>query len=233
MPTHLMLGQTHVGKLHAENQDAILTRKIVREGPPYEIQLIGVADGISGSLYGGSVARWLMRGHFDGDAVFPEGVNDIGTQFASFLRGLHAQFIKEFADIPDMLSSGAALSVACLWDDSAICAWSGDCPVFLTIPQYGKLTTRQVSIADSVRGTRALSDCFGAHAPFSFKQQAFSVPHGGIVTIASDGAQSDEFTLNDLYQKKPFNALRMQEVINTARKYPRCDDVSIVACKRE
>lgn len=228
-----MFGKTHVGKLHAENQDAILIRKIVREGPPHEIHLIGVADGISGSFYGGSVARWLMRNHFDHDAVFPEGVIDIWTQLASFLRGLHAQFIKEFADMPDMLSSGAALSVACLWDDSAICAWVGDCPVFLSIPQDGKLMTSQVSIADSIRGGRALTDCFGAHAPFNFKQKELAVPHGGILTITSDGAQSDEFTLNHLYQKKSFNALCLQEVINTARKFPKCDDVSIVACKRE
>jgi hypothetical protein len=115
----------------------------------------------------------------------------------------------------------------------------GACPVFLTIPQNGKLTTRQVPIADSVRGSRALTDCFGAHAPFSFKKQELSVPHRGIVTIASDGGQSDEFTLNDplpeetVQRSIPAGRHQRYQKISDTRKYPKCDDVRIVACKQE
>ncbi|MFZ4395144.1 MAG: hypothetical protein ACOYOU_05890 [Kiritimatiellia bacterium] len=233
MPTHSMFGKSHVGRTHADNQDEVLARQISRMETPRDIHLIGVADGISRSPFGGSVARWIMRKHLDCDAVFPTGLNNIGTQFATFVRGLHAQFLREFEGVPDMLASGASLSLACLWEDVAICGWAGDCPVFLSVPQERKLTTTQVSLPDIARVSHDLTDCFGANSPFNFKVKELAVPHGGILTIASDGAQSDAFTLNDLYQKNASNLACLQTVIDAARKYPTCDDVSIVACKRE
>jgi serine/threonine protein phosphatase PrpC len=233
MLTHYMFGKTHVGKTHADNQDEIVIRKITRVSIPNEIYLIGVADGISRSSYGGSVARWLVRNHFECDAIFLDAGTDIGNQFEAYLHGIHAQFLKEFGGMPDMLSSGASLSMACLWDEFAICLWAGDCPVFMTVPQGRELTTRQISIPDTHRVSHELTDCFGAHMPFSIKRRELTVPHGGILTITSDGAQSDEFTLNDLYGRMPVSPTCMQDVIDTALKYPKCDDVSIVACKRE
>ena len=233
MPTHSIFGRTQVGKTHADNQDEILIRKINRVDAPHEIHLIGVADGISRCPYGGSVARWIMRKHLESAEVFPKGENDIGARFMTFIRGLHVKFLAEFADLPDMLSSGASLSLAVLWDDVAVCGWAGDCPIFLSVPLGRKLTTTQVSLPDIDRVSHALTDCFGANLPFNFKVKELAVPHGGILTIASDGAQSDAFTLNDLYQKKSSNLTCLQTVIDAARKYPTCDDVSIVACKRE
>lgn len=233
MPTHSIFGKTQVGKKHADNQDSISTRTVNRVDIPSEVYLIGVADGISRSPYGGSVARWIMRKHLDCDAIFPEGVSNIGMKFMTFVRGLHAQFLTEVADTPDMLASGASLSLAVLWDDVAVCGWAGDCPIFLTVPQGRTFKTAQVSVPDIDRVSHALTDCFGANSPFNFKVKEFAVPHGGILTIVSDGAQSDTFTLNDLYQKKASNLTCLQTIIDAARKYPNCDDVSIVACKRE
>lgn len=230
---HIMFGKTHVGKMHVDNQDEIVTRRIRREGNPFEIHMVGVADGISQTPYGGSVARWLMRKHMEVDPIFPESECDIGRKFVKYLCDLHAQFAREFAAQPDMLGSGASLSVACVWEDSAICAWAGDCPIFLTVPKGKKLATNQISIPDTHRVTRQLTDCFGAQMPFAFKKRMLTVPEGGILTIASDGAQSDEFTLNDLYQAKSLTPFSLQEVVDTALKHPKCDDVSIVACKRE
>lgn len=231
MSTHIMFGKTHVGKMHADNQDEIIIRRIDR-ADDQAIYVIGVADGISQTPYGGSVARWL-RTRLTADVIFAEGACDVGREFAKYLRELHGLFLKEFEDQSDMLSSGASLSVACLWGDSAVCAWAGDCPIFVTIPKGKKLSTSQISVPDAHRVTRQLTDCFGAHMPFDFKQREFNLPQGGILTIASDGAQSDEFTLTDLYQKGSLNPICLQEVIDTALKYPKCDDVSIVACKRE
>jgi serine/threonine protein phosphatase PrpC len=206
MLIHSMFGKTHVGKMHPDNQDEIITRRIIREGCQ-EVQLIGVADGISQTPYGGSVARWLMRKHLEVDSIFSESECDIGREFVKYLCELNTQFSKEFEAQPDMLRSGASLSVACLWGDSAICVWAGDCPIFLTVPKGKKLLTNQISIPDAHRVTRQLTDCFGANMPFAFKKREFTVPEGGILTIASDGAQSDEFTLNDLYQAKSLTPL--------------------------
>ena len=75
-------------------------------------------------------------------------------------------------------------------------------------------------------------NCFGADVAFNPERQDVSLPPGGILTISSDGAQCDEFVLNDLYRKNPVTSETLQKVVDAALRHPRSDDVSIVAGQR-
>ncbi len=232
MAVYTVMGKTHVGHTHAENQDRILKRCIVTPHDQEDIYLLGVVDGISGARHGGSVAKWLVEQHLEVDEIFDlDSSESVFEQFHSYLLELREKFRAEFAKIPDMLESGAALCIACLQGDRGVCFWLGDSPAFLTQAKGKKKTTLQLTTPDYDRITGSLTDWFGDRPPFNIKRNEFAMSSGDILTVTSDGAQCDEYVLSDLYKREPFMPVTLQGVIKAALRYPRSDDVSIVAAQ--
>lgn len=145
-------------------------------------------------------------------------------------RGANA--MADFATIPDMLGSAAAMSMACLCGDRGVCFWVGDCPAFLTTGQGRKVVTVQLTIPDYDTITKSLTDWFGTYSAFDLKRKDFEMSPSDILTVTSDGAQCDEYVLNDLYRKNPVASETLQKVVDAALRHPRSDDVSIVVAQR-
>lgn len=232
MADFVTIGKTHVGRTHAENQDRILMRRLVNPGGGPHIHLLGVVDGVSGTRCGGSVARWLVEQHLATDLIFDDSGKDAFDQFQDYLLGLREKFRSEFITMPDMLGSAAAMSMVCLCGDQGGCFWVGDCPAFLTSGKGKKMETVQLTVPDYDTVTRGLTDWFGAYSAFNLKRKYFGMSPSDILTVTSDGAQCDEYVLNDLYRKNPVAPETLQRVVEAALRHPRSDDVSIVASQR-
>lgn len=232
MADFVTIGKTHVGRTHAENQDRILIRHVVNPSGGPNFHLLGVVDGVSGSRCGGCVARWLVDQHLATDAIFDGFGREVFAQFHDYLLGLREKFRSEFAALPDMLGSAAAMSIVCLCGESGVCFWVGDCPAFLTSGQGRKRVTVQLTIPDYDTITKGLTDWFGTYSAFNLKRKDFEMSPSDILTVNSDGAQCDEYVLGDLYRKNPFESDTLQQVISAALRPPRSDDVSLVTCKR-
>lgn len=232
MSKYQILGDTHVGKKYAENQDRILIREIDYPGRKGKIHLFGVADGISGFDFGGSVARWLMERQLLSDAIFDTENENIGDQLEDYLKKLYQKFCKDLEKFPAMLNSGASLSVCALYGNNAACFWVGDSPIFLSRYSNGKYETIQVSIADYDHKRLLLTDWFGGGAPFKLKRKEVEMPVGAILTIASDGALLDRHVVDYQYNEFGFTNTAIADIIANGLKPKWADDVSIVACHR-
>jgi serine/threonine protein phosphatase PrpC len=193
--------------------------------------LLGVADGISRTHYGGSVARWLCENHFTEDSIFPGNVEKVSLALKDYLQSLRDLFDEEFKDFPDMHSSGAAFSVCAIHEGKADCFWVGDCPVFHTELLEGTYCTRQISRPDFNQISSTLTDWFGGESPFNPKHVELVLSKESIVTIASDGALCDAEGLNHRYVESDFSNVTLMDIIDQAVERPRSDDASIVACR--
>jgi len=233
MANFTCMGLTHVGRTHKENQDRILMRRLDNPAGGPDIHLLVVADGVGGTRFGGSVARWLVEEHLAIDPIFEENGKDVFDQFLAYLLGLREQFRSEFALMQDMLGSAAAMSVACLCGDRGVCFWVGDCPAFLSSQQGKKIATVQLTMPDHDRRSGSLTDWFGAFSPYNLKRKEFKMSPGDMLTLTSDGAQCDEYVLSDLYHRNPFIPDTFQKIVTAALRHPKSDDVSIVAGRRE
>ena len=126
MDDFALIGNTHVGNIHTENQDRLIMRALSSQLVNQRVYIIGVADGISQCSFGASVARWIIEKHLAVDAIFKVAGKPIGSQFENYLRELYGIFQNEFSDFEDMLSSGATLSAASASGRHADCFWAGD-----------------------------------------------------------------------------------------------------------
>ncbi|MFO7904148.1 MAG: protein phosphatase 2C domain-containing protein [Planctomycetota bacterium] len=218
--------ETCKGRIHEENQDRVVARC------PSEIfpfSLIAVADGISSCAFGGSVARWVVEQHVATDYIplFP----DVGTEtvFRNYLATLNEQFRAEFADLPEMLESGACLSMAVNRANETHCLWVGDAPIYETKQQNGRYITKLISRPD-VLDEKCVTDWFGGTSPFELKHVQLS-RETEIVTITSDGVIHDANMLNSAYEELGFTHALAKAVQEESLRNPRADDVSIVAMK--
>lgn len=89
--------------------------------------------------------------------------------------------------------------------------------------------TVQLTVPDYDTITRGLTDWFGSYSSYKLKRKEVCITPGDILTVTSDGAQCDEYVLNDLYRKNPVVPETLQKVVDAALRHPRSDDVSIVA----
>ena len=223
-----MIGQTQVGNKHNENQDRIIKRKF--DEP--QLWIIGVADGISGCSFGGSVARFIMEKHLSVDNVFPKAESPVET-LRQYLNSLHQSFKSEFKDMYDMLESGATLSLALAESDGTVhCFSCGDSPIFLTKLSNDQYTTEEISISDLDQFGN-LTDNFGGFADFKLKYQSLTLSHGEIITITSDGVENGEILLNEKYEKLGFNQMVCSEIISDMLLNPYADDISITAITKK
>ena len=126
----MFIGATHVGKKHTENQDCIIHRCLSDD---QTASVIAVADGISGSAFGASVARWLLDKRLSEDDIFDPAKASTERQVEEYLHELRESFRNEFDDLPEMLSSGASLSLAAFKQSEVHCFWVGDCPIYETV----------------------------------------------------------------------------------------------------
>ncbi|MFO7901230.1 MAG: protein phosphatase 2C domain-containing protein [Planctomycetota bacterium] len=135
-----LICETCKGRIHEENQDRVVAR-CPSENFPFS--LIAVADGISSCAFGGSVARWVVEQHLSTDEISLPPDVDIETVFRNYLTTLNEQFRAEFADLPEMLESGACLSMAVNRANETHCFWVGDGPIYETKQQNGRYVTLQ------------------------------------------------------------------------------------------
>ena len=197
--SYSMIGQTHVGNKHLENQDKIISRKFQATSSHPELFLIGVADGISQCPYGGSVARYIMEQHLLVDDIFNVAGAPIDI-LQQYLKNLHKSFKDEFEDMYDMLNSGASLSLALAQDSGTVdCLWCGDSPIFLTKNIDGEFVTKQISIPDNDQ-MGALTDNFGGFADFNLKHKSLTLFSDEIITVTSDGVENANIMLNEQYE---------------------------------
>lgn len=230
MAEYVMTGNTRVGRTHTENQDCILMREIPMDDPMEAIYLLGVADGIGGTPFGGSVARWLMDKHLGIiDNIFVPQQGTLAEQLERCLMGLADRFRVEFADQEDFLESGAALSIAGVQGSDAECFWVGDVAIYVNRADDG-YAGQQGSEPDW-SPTRELTRYFGGPV-LDLHRKRIRLDTGDVLTIASDGANLDEYVLQDMYRKHGCNNTTVSRMMDLALRSPTADDVSIVTLMR-
>ncbi len=225
MDNYSMFGITRCGKKHSENQDCIFHRTI-ETGEHGTVYLLGVADGISGSAYGGSVARWLMERNLALLPLFDQPSKPVGAQLEKTLHDLAAAFRTEFAENETMLGSGAAFAVAAVHGGTAECFWAGDVAIYLNRGTK-KFAGSQITEPDLNR-FRELTNYFGK-TPFSPHHATVPISKGDVLTIASDGANIDQYVLQEYYRKHGVAQSTLTTIAELALRSPRADDVSLVA----
>ena len=213
-----------------ENQDRILSRELpigVASG-----LLLVVADGISQTPNGGSVANWLVEKHLKEDTIdFPPSREPV-LSLKDYLDNLNIQFKSEFAtpEYEGMLNSGASLSVVLIHNQVADCLWAGDSPIYHSRKTKKTYETQLLIRPDHDRSGR-ITNCFGANLPFNLHHCCVQVAAGDIITLTSDGILVDDFTLGRIYHSHPFGTPALQEMLRISRRPPFWDDLSIVAGK--
>jgi len=211
-----------------ENQDRVLCRQLDVNGS--QGALLVVADGMSSSPYGGSVAKWIVEQHLANDAIaFADG-SDPADELRACLNQLHEQFHKEFSGegMEDFLASGASLSVCLLHKNAAECLWAGDSPIYVSRKTDAGYETEKITRPDH-DPMGCLTNCFGAGTPFDIRHRRVSLSSGDIITVASDGPAIDEQVLNGIYQKLDFSKAALEEMIRISARGHFWDDLSIVA----
>ncbi|MEI6809609.1 MAG: protein phosphatase 2C domain-containing protein [bacterium] len=211
-----------------ENQDRVLCRTLDVVGD--QGMLLVVADGMSSSPYGGSLAKWVVETHLAKDAIaFVEGHNP-ADDLQSYLKQLHAQFLKEFSGegMEDFLASGASLSVALLHHDAADCLWAGDSPMYVSRRTAAGYDTEKVTLPDH-DPFGCLTNCFGAGTAFDIRHKRMDLSPGDIITVASDGPRIDEQVLSSIYQDYSFSKAALEHMVNISARGHFWDDLSIVS----
>ena len=129
-----------------------------------------------------------------------------------------------------MLSSGASLSVVLLHGQEADCLWAGDSPIYHSRKTKKGYDTQSLTRPDHDRQGH-LTNCFGAHTPFSLHHNTVQLSPDDIVTITSDGILVDDYTLGRIYHSHPFGAPTLNEMLRISRRPPFWDDLRVVAGK--
>ena len=224
-----MIGDSHVGKKHRENQDRIVLRELGPSESPSSACLIAVVDGASCSAFAASLARWIADLHLAVDPVFDAAQADTAQSLAAYLNGLHGQFVEEFEDIDEMLQSAASISLAVIHAATADVLWTGDSPVFWTTGGVGNRKTTRLSTPHNEG--RGLTKCFCGMHPCEFDQVRIPLSDGDIVTVMSDGAIHEETLLSGLFERFGFRQEACREILDEGLSHPHADDVSIAACQ--
>jgi serine/threonine protein phosphatase PrpC len=213
-----------------ENQDRILSREVTI-GDTSGLLLV-VADGVSQTPNGGSVANWLVEKHLKEDALdFPPALEPV-LFLKDYLETLYIHFKAEFMtpEYEGILNSGASLSVVLLHGQTADCLWAGDSPIYHSRKTKKTYETQLLTRPDHDRSGR-ITNGFGANLPFNLHHCCAQLTADDIVTLTSDGILVDDFTLGRIYHSHPFGTAALQEMLRISRRPPFWDDLSIVAGK--
>lgn len=233
--THTIISITEAGckgtGRKSDNQDRLVTRVIEKvwglDAAP--VYVIAVADGISQSAFGGSVARYVTS-HIEKDHMFLDPGLSPAIQFGDFIREIKQRFREDNAQLPDMLGSGCTLSVAIVYGDRADILWVGDSPVFHSKATGSTFETVCVTVADQKLGM--LTDCFSGMSPCNLKHRQLVVGIGDIITCATDGLKADPDGLSQIYATIGFCSKTTVEFIKRSAVGNYYDDITVVAAQR-
>ncbi len=224
-----MIGASYVGKKHVENQDRIVLRRLGLGNGENPACLVAVVDGASCSAFGAGLARWIAERHLACDPLVEQAGSDVPQALAAYVRRLHEVFVREFADVEEMLRSAASISLAVVCAGVADILWTGDSPIYWTKGRgSARCSTTQLSTSHKVG--RSLTKCFCGMQPVAFDQFHVRLSPGDIVTVMSDGAIHEETMLSDLYERVGFCQDACDEILQEGLVHPRSDDVSVAAC---
>jgi serine/threonine protein phosphatase PrpC len=219
--------KTNIRTRHQENQDRVLCRPLELGGSHGAV--LAVADGITSTPYGGSVARWIIERHLARDELPLSGGMEgrLPETMSSYLRDLYRLFQDELSDIDGFLDSGASLSVSVIWNGRAECFWAGDSPIFLSRRrEKGTYESEQISRPDRDPFGR-LVNCFGARTPFDLRHQSQSLGSGDIVTVVSDGVAIDPIRLDQIYEGDTPLRAAVEQMITESKRGAFWDDLSV------
>mgnify|MGYP001614755403 CR=1 FL=1 len=185
---------------------------------------------MSSSVFGGSVARWLVEQHIAEDTIAFSEEHNPADDLRAYLNRLHALFCREFSEdgMEDLLASGATMSVGLLHYDAAECLWAGDSPIYVSRKSVSGYETEKITRPDHDPFGR-LTNCFGAGSKFDLRQRSVRISSGDIITVASDGPAIAEQVLDGIYQKHSFSKAALEEMIRISAWGCFWDDLSIAA----
>jgi serine/threonine protein phosphatase PrpC len=209
----------------------LLVRSLPTLADSRPLTLIAVADGISNCPYGGSVARYVVDRHLSRDTITLPGAG-AAEGLAGYLRALHDEFRREFADSPDMLASGCTVTAAALCGPILSYCWVGDSPLFVIRNTPKGWAARQLTRPDTDR-LRVLTDCFGHGCPGVFKCGDLRLNPDDVVIAATDGACLDEFLLESSLAALEFSDAWLEELARPAQSARFHDDISIIALRHQ
>lgn len=189
--------------------------------------LIGVADGVTNCAYGGSVARWVMDRYLAVDPILKgnEGLHDA---LPVYLKDLYDLFKQEFVDMTDMLDSACTVCAACIDAGTVSFCWVGDSAGFVIRGGTRGANAHQFTRPDVDAPTGKLSDCFGNHAPCTFKIESTPIEEGDVIVVATDGAKLDPSILAETFRQHGFKQEWLNELAFYAQSARFHDDITIV-----
>jgi len=230
MYRYQLYSATAKGKAHRENQDSAISRVIPWPGPPGNIYLAGVADGVTLTPFGGWVARWIARRLMQ-DPVFAAGGGPLAEQLAAYLKGAHQAFLAEFSRNEDMLCSASTLSLAAIQGNCAACFWVGDSPIYLTTRVAKAFATRRVSFPDVHPRLMSLTATFSGDV-FAPHHEPIQMKKGDVLTLATDGLIQGEARINELYTLQGVSQRTVDTMIAESVPFRHSDDCTISVAHR-
>lgn len=220
------------GSRAIESQDRLATR-LLSQGTMTPATLMIVADGITNGSFGGSVARYVVDRHLAIDEIPAMDASNMHLVFPQYLSSLYETFKLEFADMPDMLMSGACLVAMVIVENQWVCCSIGDCEAFVLKRTDKGYSGEKFTRPHIDRLSSKLTDCFGGQLPCIFNVHGGSMDDQSIIVLTSDGAKLDEFSLNDVFQSHGFTDAALIELADNAMCGRFWDDISIIAYRHD
>ncbi len=216
------------GNRASGSQDRLKTRTLSTAcGSP--AILLAVADGITTGAYGGSVARYIVDRHLAVDDIEFNDATDALTKLPLYLTRVYETFKTEFADMPDMLMSGACLVAILIIENQWVCCSVGDCEAFVLRRNDDGFTGKQITRSHLDRLSGKLTDCFGSNSPCKYNVDSGRLEDKSILVLTSDGAKLDDFVLADAFKRHGFAESALSELAENAMGGRYWDDISIIA----
>jgi serine/threonine protein phosphatase PrpC len=203
---------TRTGNKHPQNQDAHGIRQL---GDGH--YLLALADGISAHRFGGAVARWFVARCLELGQL---------TSLAEQIAELHGEFEREFGDVPEVLSSGAAVCVAHVVENRVDLVWAGDCQVLLSRRvDFGYSTT---AITPPPSPDKKLTAYFGRPGSVALDAKSLLIRPGDLLTLMTDGVLLDTQLLDSLLREDFDLTALVASVLSDSNRAANSDDATMI-----
>lgn len=227
--SYTMAGRKRNLTARRSNEDRVLIRSFETDqgGPAI---LAAVADGVSRCADGGAVAQWLIHERLAQDPILREGAR-LRDATAAYLKQVHDDFLRRFADNPDMLESACTLAGVLVRGTQACVFWCGDSPVHHLRRLSGRLEGKTLTTPDKIHGTAMLTDCFSALTAFAFRMQVLDVEPGDYLICASDGLVPEAAELAESLNEHEFSKEWAKTICTYSYNFPGSDDIAVAAVR--
>jgi len=229
MYNYRLYSGTEKGNKNIENQDGLISKVIDWPKPMGNIYLVGVADGVSKTPFGGSVANWLSNS-FNNDTIFLAQMGTLSEQFLKYLGLLHELFLFDYENSTDMCRSASTLSIAAIQGSYAECFWVGDSPIYLTAGSSSNRKTKLINSLD-LDGNNQLTSVFSGLA-FRPKHRQVRLEKDDVLTIATDGLRLNKNQINHTYMEQGINTKTIDDMIDFSKGFKKSDDCTISIAHR-